>query len=680
MCDYGSGDEVDGWEDQDDHIDFGDEDYEDYEDVSIGEGGPGPLHNQGRCVVSEGCRELPRLTPAQSIRRLPTGASVDLFVSFQPFTVYNAVQVGTVAQWPMDALIGTIDANVRFAASRFLVRHEGETAFGSNPPFHPLGPRPPSIWLQLEGQTADVFGGGYVWIGGEHNILTVFGSLKNPSPPSSQRLRVANLRRSEPETFRCIDTHGRRCIPFRWRTVLGDTSTEAVWLNDVVSGEIVDGQWIKTSGDYGGLHVFLPLYLEGRRLFEPCLGSWPGSSTEIWGNGRCGVVYRGDHWQHFRAQGSRSQLEILEMLVRDSEIEGGGCLEGDLEILAECEHYGYGEPELWAKARRLFEMAPGALRTSPAALSEARHLHAAEPPRLPESSPRPTTLPSSTTPLASAVSRPASETSSPLVQVAGVQDAVSEDFRRFLGTLCLSSKESSLVEAGFAVPLDLKEALDGELQAAGLNMVQIRRVRRFFAPMAVTTDEGVHGNYSNGPIGGWAQGGGGAGGVTTHGNGPGASTVQGGGGSGGDASRSSDLCGGAEQYGVGPGGASTSMAASQAAAAAVLLVEHDQERNQDFGEQSILEAFYFLPKNPSYHPLNNGFDSGRADLSSAAIATFGSPFGGSILADQGGGGPSGVGAHGNGPGGGHAQGGGGSGGGGAHGNGPGGGHAQGGGG
>ena len=76
--------------------------------------------------------------------------------------------------------------------------------------------------------------------------------------------------------------------------------------------------------------------------------------------------------------------------------------------------------------------------------------------------------------------------SSPAVQVVVVQDAVSEDFRRFLGTLSLSSKESSLVEAGFAVPLDFKEALDGELQAAGLNMVQIRRVRRFFAPMAVT--------------------------------------------------------------------------------------------------------------------------------------------------------------------------------------------------
>jgi hypothetical protein len=343
MCDYGSDDGDDGWEHPDDHVDYGDEDYD---DVLIGEGGLGPVHNQGRCVASEGPRELPRLTPAQSIHRLPTGASVDLFVSFQCLTVYNAVQVGTVAQRPMNALIGTIDANVRFAASRILVRHEGETVFGSNPPFHPLGPRPPSIWLQLEGQTADVFGGGYVWIGGEHNILTVFGSLKNPSPPSSQRLRVACLRRSEPETFRCVDTHGRRCITFRWRTVLGDTSTEAVWLNDVVSGEIVDGQWIKTAGDYGGFHVFLPLYLEGRRLFESCSGSWPGSSTETWGNGRGGVIYRGDQWQQFRAQGSRSQLEILEMLVRDSEIEGGGCLEGDLEILAECEYYGHGGPEL----------------------------------------------------------------------------------------------------------------------------------------------------------------------------------------------------------------------------------------------------------------------------------------------------------------------------------------------
>ena len=322
MCDYGSDDGDDGWEDPDDHVDYGDEDYD---DVSIGEGGLGPVHNQGRCVASEGPRELPRLTPAQSIIRFPTGASVDLFVSFQCFTVYNAVQVGSVAQWPMDALIGTIDANVRFAASRILVRHEGETAFGSNPPFHPLGPRPPSIWLQLEGQTADVFGGGYVWIGGEHNILTLFGSLKNPSPPSSQRLRVACLRRSEPETFRCVDTHGRRCITFRWRAVLGNTSTEAVWLNDVVSGEIVDGQWIKTSGDYGGLHVFLPLYLEGRRLFESCAGSWPGLSTGTWGNGRCGVIYRGDQWQQFRSKAlglslrsSRCWFETPGLKVEDA--------------------------------------------------------------------------------------------------------------------------------------------------------------------------------------------------------------------------------------------------------------------------------------------------------------------------------------------------------------------------
>ena len=41
--------------------------------------------------------------------------------------------------------------------------------------------------------------------------------------------------------------------------ILGDSSDEAVWLNDVVAGEIVDGQWIKTAGDYDGLHVFLHL-------------------------------------------------------------------------------------------------------------------------------------------------------------------------------------------------------------------------------------------------------------------------------------------------------------------------------------------------------------------------------------------------------------------------------------
>ena len=268
------------------------------------------------------------------------------------------------------------------------------------------------------------------------------------------------------------------------------------------------------------------------------------------------------------------------MLVRDSEIEVGGCLERDLEILAECENYGYGEPELWAKARRLFEMAPGALRASPAALSEACVLHEAEPVRPLESSPRLTASPSPTTPPASSVPRSASEVSSPTVKVAVVQEAVSEDFRSFLGTLSLSSKESSLVEAGFAEPADFKEALDGELQVAGLNMVQIRRVRRFFAPMAVATDERVHGN---GPIGGWAQGGGGVGGATTHGNSPGAGTVQGGGGSDGDIAPSSGLGGSAAQDGVGTGGASTSRAAPQAAAAAVLLAEHGQERNQNFG-------------------------------------------------------------------------------------------------
>ena len=35
MCDYGSDDGDDGWEDPDDHVDYGDEDYG---DVSIGEG------------------------------------------------------------------------------------------------------------------------------------------------------------------------------------------------------------------------------------------------------------------------------------------------------------------------------------------------------------------------------------------------------------------------------------------------------------------------------------------------------------------------------------------------------------------------------------------------------------------------------------------------------------------
>ena len=66
----------------------------------------------------------------------------------------------TAVQPPLDLVLGTIDANVRFAASRILVRHDGETAFGSDPPFHPLGPKPPSIWLQLQGQSAGVFGGG----------------------------------------------------------------------------------------------------------------------------------------------------------------------------------------------------------------------------------------------------------------------------------------------------------------------------------------------------------------------------------------------------------------------------------------------------------------------------------------------------------------------------------------
>ena len=77
-------------------------------------------------------------------------------------------------------------------------------------------------------------------------------------------------------------------------------------------------------------------------------------------------------------------------------------------------------------------------------------------------------------------SAPYSAMPSPIVQVAAVQDAVLA-FRCFLGKLSLSSKESSLAEAGFAEPLDLKEALDDELQAAGLSMVQICHVRRFFA-------------------------------------------------------------------------------------------------------------------------------------------------------------------------------------------------------
>ena len=83
---------------------------------------------------------------------------------------------------------------------------------------------------------------------------------------------------------------------------------------------------------------------------------------------------------------------------------------------------------------------PVALRTSTAAHSEAR-LHEAESSRSLESSPRLTTSPSPTTPPASLAPHSASEMSSPSIQVAVAQDAVSEDFRRFLGTLGLSSKQ-----------------------------------------------------------------------------------------------------------------------------------------------------------------------------------------------------------------------------------------------
>ena len=78
MSDYGSYDEDCGWEDQDDHIDYGDGCYD---EGSIGEDDLGPRRIQDPRVAS-GSRELPRLTPAQSIRRLLTRASVDLFVFF----------------------------------------------------------------------------------------------------------------------------------------------------------------------------------------------------------------------------------------------------------------------------------------------------------------------------------------------------------------------------------------------------------------------------------------------------------------------------------------------------------------------------------------------------------------------------------------------------------------------
>ncbi len=118
--------------------------------------------------------------------------------------------------------------------------------------------------------------------------------------------------------------------------------------------------------------------------------------------------------------------------------------------------------------------------------------------------------------------------------------------------------------------------MDDELQAAGLNMVQIRRVRRFFTSeefavagaltftaaqsaetVAVVTEEWAHGN---GSIVDRSQMGGGAGGVAININYPGVGDAEG---------------------GVDTGGASTSTAAPQEAAAAVLVVEHDQERNQD---------------------------------------------------------------------------------------------------
>ena len=202
-----------------------------------------------------------------------------------------------------------------------------------------------------------------------------------------------------------------------------------------------------------------------------------------------------------------------------------------------------------------------------------------------EASPRLTTATSPTMPCASSVPHSASEmpSPSPSVQVASVQDAVSEAFRLLLGNLGLSCKESNLAEAGFAVPLDLKEALDDELQAAGLNMVQIRRVRRFFVSeecavagaltFTAAQSERVNGN---GPTGDRAQRGGGASGVAPNDSCPGVGNADGGG-SGGNDTQYSGPGGGLAQGGIDTGGASTSMAASLAAAAAVLVIEHDQK-------------------------------------------------------------------------------------------------------
>jgi hypothetical protein len=137
-----------------------------------------------------------------------------------------------------------------------------------------------------------------------------------------------------------------------------------------------------------------------------------------------------------------------------------------------------------------------------------------------------------------------------------------EAFGAFLSGVKVD-READLLLKGMWEVADLNEAKDDELLAAGLSPMQLRRVRR-----------------------GLAQGGGGSGGAAHGGD-----LGEGSGGSGGGAAQYSGPGGDLAHGGVGTGGAGTSMAASQAATAAVLSVEHGRERNPYFGEQSILEAF-----------------------------------------------------------------------------------------
>ena len=135
----------------------------------------------------------------------------------------------------------------------------------------------------------------------------------------------------------------------------------------------------------------------------------------------------------------------------------------------------------------------------------------------------------------------------------GVSCLGGDFFSTFLRSERISS-ESNLLQRGFWEKADFEHACEEELRAAGLLPAQVRRLQRKLS-----------------------TGGGGSGGASAQGSGPGGGSAQGGGGSAGVVAQCSGPGGGAAQDGAGTGGASTSRAAPQAAAAAVPVVEHDQE-------------------------------------------------------------------------------------------------------